>query len=314
MAAMTSQEPPKPSEWRLNMLKRMRSNPVVVDSSIDVTLPDTKKPKMSYTYKNKYDDVQYDIHTAVKQKSGDKYPKIIYKEKPRRAAPVFTLAPMTVFSSFVGRDGDLNIRTKSKESARYVLKLGVGMSKLAPASLHTYVTTETQQTCLDWTRRLGKEALEYAFHDDEIWPDLPKDDDEEFIEKGNLAYMKRVIDDEKEHNVIVLQSRLDDYNGNSNEPRFWRKDKDGEYVQEKIDELTTGSIVIPRASFRLWGGDFSKNPMKKDFKWGVSADLGRDIVIVWRAPKREYADSDDEEQDEGSTQAILDDVPYVEDW
>ena len=313
MASTVSQEAPAPSEWRLNMLKRMRSAPVVTNTSIDVTQPETKRVKVSYTFKNKYDDTQYAMHTAVKQKSGEKYPKIIYEDKPRKATPAFTLAPMTVYHSYLGRDGDLNIRTKNKDSARYVLKIGVGVSKLLPDSLKSYVTAEKQEACLDWARSLGQEALEYASHDDEVWPELPKDDD--FVEKGNLAYMKTVVDDEKEHDVIVLQSRLDDYNGNSNEPRFWRKTKDGEYVQEKIDELTPGSIVVPRASFRLWGGDFSKNPLKKDFKWGASADLGRDIVIVWRAPKREYVDSDtDEDQETGSTQAILDDVPYVEDW
>lgn len=310
---MASETSPKQTEWRLNMLKRMREKPVVNSTSIDVTVPERKKVKSTYTYKNKYDDVEYDVHTSVRQKSGEKYPKIIYKDNPRKATPAFTLSPMTVYSSYLGRDGDLNIRTKNKDSARYILKIGVGVSKLAPESLKKYVNDEKQQECLDWARNIGKNALEYAFHDDEIWSEIPKDDD--FVSNGNLAYMKTVVDEEAEHDVIVLQSRLEDYHGNSNEPRFWRKDKNGEYVQEKIEELTPGSIVVPRASFRLWGGNFSKDPMKKEFRWGVSADLGRDIVIVWRAPKREFAETDsDEEIDAKATQSAIDDVPYVEDW
>jgi hypothetical protein len=304
---MTEITETKDPQWRTVMLKRMHKTPVVGGESIPVTEPDTKKKKIEYKYSNRYDKTEYEITSATKQKSGDKYPKIIYKDKPRRATPKFTLEALTVVKSFVGPDGDLNIRTPSKEKARYMVRLAPGISSSAPESIKNFTNVEKQHDCLEWTRTLGRTALKHACNDEDVWPDLPKE--ENFVKNGNLAYMKSSEDDGM---VIVLQSRLDDYDGNSNHPRFWRKTKEGEYIQEKMDSLTPGSLICVRASFRLWGGNFSNTPTP-DCKWGVSGDLGRDILVLWRAPEYEDTYSSDSDGDEKESTCI-DDVPYVEGW
>ena len=301
------------TKWRLAMLKRMRQTDITSDPSIDVTSPDKKIKLDEYTYQHRYDQTEYEIFSATKQKSGEKFPKVIFEGKSRRATPKFTLEAMTVHQCFLGENGDYSIRTQSKKNARFLLKLCTGVAVTAPDNVRDHVNVGKQQECLDWVKNIGRGALEHSFHDEEIWPEIPRSDDsEEFINAGNLSYLKTVRDDNgKDENILVLQSRLDNYDGSSNKPRFWRKTKEGGYVQEEI-ELTEGSLVAPRLSFRFWGGDFSQDSSRPDYKYGASADLCRDILVIWRAPKVEAKvhDGDEEEHEETST----DNIPFVEDW
>ena len=82
----------------------------------------------------------------------------------------------------------------------------------------------------------------------------------------------------------------------SNRPKFWKplaaSDGQQQFKQLDVDYIPYGTVAKIKITFRMYvvGG-----------RYGVALDLGPDIAIVWRPPKRQQAQAqmpvfDDDEE------------------
>lgn len=211
-------------------------------------------------------------------------PKVVLT-KDKRKTPFFSLRPFSVRYAQLGENGNLNAGTgrymvEDPEKARFVLALEKGIPEVCSYELRNGL--RDQQADIDRLYELGMEGMEYAYNAN-VWPELTDCDIEEFVSGANISYMRTrrtSEDDETEVEVIELKRKLTDFNGNDNRPQFWRY-KNGVIEPFDIQNLPSGSLVVPTVSIRYWGFMENGNP-----KYGASADLGKDIMVVWM-PKKE---------------------------
>lgn len=211
-------------------------------------------------------------------------PKMVLPSNKRKT-PFLTLRPFSVRYAQLGENGNLNAGTgryavTDPEKARFVLALEKGIPDECLYEMRDGLTH--QQEDLNRLCELGLSGMEYAYNKN-LWPELTECDIDEFLSGANISYMRtrtKSEEDDTEVDVIELKRKLTDFNGGDNRPQFWRYNN-GVIEPFNIQNLPSGSLVVPTVSIRYWG--FMENDQAK---YGASADLGKDILVVWM-PKKE---------------------------
>ena len=99
---------------------------------------------------------------------------------------------------------------------------------------------------------------------------------DEFISSANSC-IKKVKDKNGDlYDIITLQRRWRDFQGNPNNPVFWKTNAEGDF--EVIEPK-----FIPKGSFLQCTG--SLRAFKVADKYGVAMDMGRDIIVIYIPPR-----------------------------
>jgi hypothetical protein len=279
---------PIASKIRLEKLKMMKAgNHKQTSKSTSILLP--KKEGKLFPAPTNLTSANI-THASVSYSKGPQ-PKLIMAneiEKSRPKTVFLSLKPFMVRYSQLGENGNLNsgsgqYAVTDPKKARFVLVLQKGIPDECSYELKN--GENDQQADIDKLRQLGTEGLQHAFNDDEIWPQLCKDvEEDDFMANTNLAYLKKrqkSDEDETEIDIIELKRKLTDYNGGDNRPQFWRYNDEGILEVFDLKHLPSGSLVIPSVNIRYWGF-VDEDGVKKV---GASGDLGSDILVVWKPSK-----------------------------
>ena len=214
-------------------------------------------------------------------------------------------------------DGNLGVeRTNRKngkswtennpKKAKYELLLSVGVPEGIPESLNAKLKESQPKFVVSVNkllRNMIQEGISAGIYDDalgemksETWIEHGFTNDSHFINKDNIIELKR---------------NIQSYRGDPQPVRYWKKNKEGRYEQFFPAEIPIGSLVIPQyypKPYCFKDGD--------DWKYGSTAELGRDLIVVCM-PKprtkeeieRERKEKEAKRQEErnASTNAALDD-------
>jgi hypothetical protein len=203
----------------------------------------------------------------VKKRGGETLPKIHQKNDKRQKNVTFWLPPMQVKYSDLGKNGNLGKFTQDPSKAKFSVTLLPGMNK---------DTVEKGEEAIKFVKEWCDSAMGAAFHDENTWPNLTKnhEDDTSFVQAAHHSLVKDVDDQE----AISLNRRLEGWNGEPNQPVFWKMKKDGGYEQVHPKFIRHGTILMVQMSFRAFkipGG-----------RYGMAGDLGKHILVV-KTPEKE---------------------------
>lgn len=103
-----------------------------------------------------------------------------------------------------------------------------------------------------------------------------------FLEEATLP-VKELLDEDGDATQVNKMARryqyTDKHTGEvvSNRPAFWKRDQEGKFndITEETRWLSKGSIVISQVTFRCY---------TMSSHYGVSTDMGRNIIVVWAKP------------------------------
>lgn len=313
----TTKTMPKASKERIERLKRMREGPVRNAPSAPVVIPEPPQKKVcKATLRQCHYDKTLVTYITKTKNNGEKYIRLSIPGMENKAMPPLTLAPFLVRYSDLGEDGTLGKKmgkwtVNDPKRAKYSVTLTKGVPDHCKKDAALYVAP--QDKCFEWVRTTAQEMMRMAFNDDEVWADAKKSlpqDEEAFVAGANFAFLKTDHDEnDDEIEVLKLERRLLDFHGNTQRPVFWKKVAAGTY--EPIDPayIPRHALVIPSISFRTYC--FRENGK---VKYGVSGDLGGDIVVVWMSkPKtKEELEAEKEAESKKQVQQALSDIPIYD--
>ncbi len=213
-----------------------------------------------------WDSVQTSI-ISWKFKSATK-PKLVVEGTRKKAS--FFLSPFVAANSELGNDGNLRF-SNDPNKARFTINLEDGCPKKIEGEMEEYCSK--QEKCREFLRLKAKEALEYAYYDDEMWNHISKDNLDTFLKDAYHSWDKE---------SIQLKRRLTSFSGQSNRPTFWKKNINGTYEVLQVDTLPEGSLVKCEAQMNFYA--FEDGSM-----YGSSLELGENIIVIYM-PKQEYTD------------------------
>ena len=215
-----------------------------------------------------------------------------------------TTAAMTVKFSDVGPNGNLGTKfvpENAHSQAKFVMTLERGADSKV---LSVMPTIETDQDAyFEWLKETAKKMMSMAWDEQipmfasqykkckaaakkEAKADSSINVDsrakELFMEGASLP-IKEHFDEDGDSVLVNKVARRYQYTDRKtgqtiiNRPEFWKRNRDGGYdnVTEKVKFLNKGSVVITQISFRLYS---------MTSYYGVSTDLGKNIIIVWEKP------------------------------
>jgi len=218
----------------------------------------------------------------AEKRDGSGYVRYVHQEYDRKNR-VITGEPMLVVDSCMLEDGNLGVeRTnrktgkswteKNPKKAKYELLLSAGVPDRAPDTLKAKLK-ESQPKFVASVKTLLTDMIQEAVSSG-IWDDaLGEMKSKDWIKKGfdNDAHFTT-----KDGN-IELKRNIQSYRGDPQPVRYWKKNGEGHYVQFFPAEIPIGALVIPQYYPKPY---CFKDNSSNDWRYGSTAELGRDLIIV----------------------------------
>ena len=251
---------------RAQVLKEC-NNKKYVGTKLMTEEPVNEEPKEIFPSECKaFYNVDIDVG-IVKKRGGETLPKIHLKNDKRKKNITFWLPPMQVKYSDLGKNGNLGKFTQDPSKAKFSVTLVPGLNEN---------TIKKGEEAVEFVKEWCDKSMGAAFHDEETWPQLTKnhEDDTSFIQNAQHSLIKEVDDEE----AISLSRRLEGWSGEKNQPIFWKMKQDGDYEQVHPKFIRQGSILMVQMTFRAFkipGG-----------RYGMAGDLGKHILVV-KTPEKE---------------------------
>jgi len=219
-------------------------------------------------------------HISMSKRRNGEYLPVVHAVNSNKQVP-FLLPPMQVVDSRLSKDGNLgDFGNNNPDKARYTVSLEADcdskVRKLFPglAKRQKEVVDKVPQVCHDLM------AAAYYHDESNSWDEARGDLElDEFVEKSNKSCLKTVIDDDEPVKTISLTRRFTDFRGGSNAPVFWKVNREGHLEQIEPKDIAKGALVQCVASFRAYNVNAEM--------YGVSLDLGKDIIVCYVPPKEE---------------------------
>lgn len=227
-------------------------------------------------------DIQWDV-SMIKRRNGEFTPKVHLKDDQRKKNMSFLFPKMQVKWQNLGKEGNLN-KTMGKytvtdvNKARYTASLEPGcpeeLSKLLPT------LEEEQKEFMGVLKHVCDSHMEHAYHHDDTSWNRTRDEREleEFVSSANYSCFKTVKDENDDtYEIVSIARRLTDFQGNPNNPVFWKVNAEGKFEVIEPKYIPKGSLIQCTGTLRAYN-------INKEM-YGVSCDMGRDIIVVWMPPK-----------------------------
>lgn len=231
-------------------------------------------------------------HISMSKRRNGEYLPVVHAVDSNKQVP-FLLPPMQVVDSRLSKDGNLgDFGNNNPDKARFTVSLEADCNSKVRELFPNL--KERQKEVFDKVPKVCHDLMAAAYYHDEsnCWDDARGDLElDEFVEKSNKSCLKTVMDDDEPVNTISLTRRFTDFRGGSNAPVFWKVNRSGRLEQIEPKSIEKGALVQCVASFRAYN-------VNADM-YGVSLDLGKDIVVCYVPPK-----------DKPQTAKV--DVPFIE--
>lgn len=215
-----------------------------------------------------------------------------------------TTAPMTVKFSDVGPNGNLGTKFVPENAfgqAKFVMTVETGADSKVLAAMPNI--EKDQDGYFAWLKATGTKMMSEAW--DKQIPvfssqfkkckaaakkEAKKDKDvnvdvrakEIFLEGASLP-VKDYVDEDGDSTPVSKMARRYQYTDRKtgeiviNRPEFWKRNREGGYdnISDNVKFLSKGSVVITQVSLRLYA---------MTSYYGVSTDMGKNIIVVWQKP------------------------------
>ena len=250
------------------------------------------------------------------RRNGSQYVRIVHEDHERRNRTL-TCEPMFVVDSCLGEDGNLGVprpytnaegeekmfTENNPKKAKYELLLSVGTPD-AISDNYKKKLNESQPKFVNSVKELlndmWQEGLEAGIYDDA----LGEQEKEAWLKKQTSSFFK-VDGDGKV--TIELKRPIQSFRGDPNPVRYWKKTPQGHVERFNPAEIKKGALVIAQyfpKPYCFYDKD------AKAWKHGSTAELGRDLIVVWM-PKPRTKDEMKRSND-GNMNSALADVPLIE--
>jgi hypothetical protein len=247
----------------------------------------------------------------AEKRNGSCYVRYVHQDYERKNR-IITGAPMLVKDSCMYEDGNLGVertnrktgRTwteRSPKKAKYELLLSTGVPDSAPPSLKAKLKESQPKFVASVTKLLKtmiQDAVEIGIWDDALGEMKSKD----WIQKG--------FDNDTHFTTkdghIELKRNIQSYRGDPQPVRYWKKNENGHHVQFFPAEIPVGALVIPQYYPKPY---CFKDDNSNEWKYGSTAELGRDLIVVCMPKPRTKEEilKEKEDKTQASTNAALDD-------
>lgn len=245
------------------------------------------------------------------RRDGTGYPRYVHEEYQRRNR-VTTCEPMLVVDSCFGEDGNLGVpRTKTNangeektytennpKKAKYELTLSVG----CPDSLSDAYKSKLKESQPKFVASvktlvngMWKEGIDAGIYDDA----LGEQSKEVWLKNQYSCFMNS-------NDHIELKRAIQGFRGEPQPMRYWKKTKAGTHEQFQPTEIPKGSLVVAQ----YYPKPYCFQDKDGVWKHGSTADLGRDLVVVWM-PKTRTKEEMEQEKNKKLHDALAD-VPFFE--
>ncbi len=215
-----------------------------------------------------------------------------------------TTAPLTVRYSDVGPKGNLGskfVPEHAVDKAKFVLTTEKGVDSKVLAAMPNIETeqdgyfkwlktTALQMMSMAWDQQIPLFSAQYKKCKALAKKEAKKNKDvnvdarakELFLEGASTPVGEKLDEDGDATAVHKMQRRYQFTSKQTgevvnNRPTFWKRNRDGDYddITEKIKFLPKGSVVIAQVSFRAYA---------MTSYYGISTDMGKNIIVVWQKP------------------------------
>lgn len=301
MESNKRQAPPDLRTQFIKKQKNMAQKWTSVDMPNAPTPAKAAQPQLTLELPDELDCNTLEI-SMIKRRNGEFIPKVHRKDDARKRNMPFLLPTMAVKWQNLGKEGNLNKKmgrytVTDVNKARYTASLEPG----CPAELEKLMPTlvEEQQQFMKALKTVCEGHMQLVFHhdDDSSW-DKTKDGKEleDFVSDANYSCIKSVKDEnDDDYEIISLARRLTDFQGNPNEPVFWKINPDGKFETIEPRYIPKGSLIQCTGTLRAYNVNSEM--------YGVSMDMGRDIIVVWMPPKKT--------KEEKEVKTTLPSVPFI---
>jgi len=240
------------------------------DSVVIKTEPDIKFPKDQLLFH------QADVDIAIfRKRNGEHVPKVVKSgDEKKYNVKVWLPAMMTVFSQ-LGENGSMGSKDYSgrvitdPKKAKFTLQ----MAAQVPEELEKYGDkfVENGESALKFVQDTVDQAMGVSFHDVDtlgVFSDRCDDDDE--FKKG--ATHSVIKNSPNYGEIINLTRNLQGFQGEPQQPVFWRLAEDNSYERMYPKFIPRGTMLSVEMTFRAY-----QIPGQK---YGMCGDLGKHILIV----------------------------------
>ena len=216
----------------------------------------------------------------VKRRNGEFYPKLFFADGSVKKNVQFLLPNMVVKFQDLGKEGNLGkFKNNDPNKAKFQVSLEMGCPEELETLMPSLVGEQTK--FFNELKRICNSHMETAFHhDSHTWTKAKNDKElEDFVSGANYSCIKTVRDDnDDEYEIVSMARRLTTFQGAPNNPTFWKVDEKGEFEEIEPAYIPKGSLIQCTGTLR----SYNVNPEM----YGVSMDLGENIIVVWMPPKK----------------------------
>jgi len=280
-----------PEDLRTAFLKKQKQ---LATSWVSIDIPASTAERLSLqklTLPSSLDDMETTI-SIIKRRNGEYLPKIHLKNDSRKKNIEFLLPKMVVKYQDLGKEGNLGRFTQDLNKAKFTVSLETG----CPAEIDSMLPglVKQQESFFERLRSECNNHMKKVYEEDEWLKTRGEKTLEEFVGGANMSCLKMAKDDNDDvYEVISLSRRLTDFQGGPNNPTFWKVDENNEFKVIEPKFIPRGSVIQCTGSLRAYN-------VSPDM-YGVSMDLGRDIIVVWIPPKEKPVEQ----------KKSVPDVPYI---
>ncbi len=250
------------------------------------------------------------------RRNGSQYVRIVHEDYERRNRTL-TCEPMFVVDSCLGEDGNLGVprpytnaegeektfTENNPKKAKYELLLSVGTPD-AISDNYKKKLNESQPKFVNSVKELlndmWQEGLEAGIYDDA----LGEQEKEAWLKNQTSSFFK--VDGDGTV-TIELKRPIQGFRGDPNPVRYWKKTPQGHVERFNPAEIKKGALVIAQYFPKPYCFFDEK---AKEWKHGSTAELGRDLIVVWMPKprtKEEIKKANGQNMD-----SALADVPFIE--
>jgi hypothetical protein len=272
-----------PSQARLDKLKKLKENAEKWTSVDLTTSAKTASPKKNYELNMPVTLTDMDTQVSMKKRrNGESLPHVHLKTDGRMKNTPFLLPCLIKRYGQLTGEGNLGKFSNLPNKCRYTVSLEPNMVPEWANDEQKEAFVDQQREFYDKMLETCKEMMTAAFlqEADASW-DVCKSgrELEDFVKDANFSCLKIAKDkNDDKYEVINLTRRLTDFQGNPNAPVFWKMNQDGEFDVIEPKYIAKGSFIQCSGTLRAYKVDANM--------YGVSMDLGRDIIVV-SMPKKE---------------------------
>ena len=131
--------------------------------------------------------------------------------------------------------------------------------------------------------------------------------DDALGEQEKAAWLKNQTSSFLNSTTMELKRPIQTYRGDPNPVRYWKKTKQGHYERFNPSEIRKGALVIAQYLPKPY---CFQDDRTKEWKHGSTAELGRDLIVIWMPKPRSKEEI--ERESNGNVNAALADVPFIE--